>query len=406
MSVATTAHILRRLTLGPTPSAIEALGEQSSADVITALLGAGPVDATPPVLDEDTDFDAATRWWLSVMRNPNSGLHERMAWFWHGHLTSSLAKSSPRQMLDQLVLLRTHALGNFRTLLRAITLDPAMLQWLDGSGSDASAPNENYARELMELFALGRDSGAYTEADVRNGAKALAGYWVDNDDERGDGPGSVQFEVEGSLRRPVDFLGVRVRTVDDVIDAVCDHPACARFIARRVHLALVGQEPAEARLVELAEVFGSNDLEIGPLVAAIATHPSLLDAPPRPRSALEWFLAFERLYDVELDPWMLESMGQMPLSPPNVAGWPGNERWVSSGQLLIKAQTSLDMAWDTATLDSTDPVTDILGRAALQDVSPSTRAALDEILATTEGRREVSSLLHAAVAMSPEFSQA
>lgn len=405
MAAATTAHILRRLTLAPSPDALDDLDDRPPAEVIRMLLDAPPIEVTPPDFDGD-DFWAPTNWWLTVMRNPAGGLHERMTWFWHGHLTSGLDKSGPREMVDQLLLLRRHALGNFRTLLREITLDPAMLHWLDGSGSDAAAPNENYARELMELFALGRDSGAYTEADVLNGARALAGYWVDDGNETGDGAGSVQFDSEGAIRRPVEFLGRSVRDVDDVIDAVCDHPACARHIARTLYLDLVGHEPEQSRLDDLAATFRRSALDIASLVEAIATGQDFVEAPPRPRSALEWFLAFERLFDRELEIWTLESLGQMPLSPPNVAGWPGADRWVSSGVLLTKAQTALDMSWETATLDPVDPVADVLQRAALADVGPATRAALDEIVASTTGRQERSSLLYAAVALSPEFSLA
>ena len=401
-----TAHILRRLTLAPSASTLGAFDGRSADEVVRTLLAAAPLDVAPPTIDADGDFFATTDWWLSVMRDPQGGLHERMTWFWHGHLTSGLDKASPAMMLDQLLLLRRHALGNFRTMLREITLDPAMLSWLDGSGSDAAAPNENYARELMELFALGHDSGAYTEADVINGARALAGYWIDNDDQAGDGAGSVQFEPEGAIRRPVPFLGTNVRDVDDVIDAVCDHPACSRYIARTLYIDLVGSEPTGDRLEELATVFRDADLEIAPLVEAIATGPDFLDAAPRPRSALEWFLAFERLFDTELEIWTLESMGQMPLNPPNVAGWPGTERWVSSGMLMIKAQTALDMSWDTATLDPVDPIGDVLQRAALAEISPETRAALDDIVASATDRQERSSLLYAAVALSPEFSLA
>jgi len=406
MAAATTAHILRRLTLAPSSEDMRTLSDRPPNEVIRALLDADPIEVTPPQIDDDSDFWSATEWWLSAMRNDRGGLHERMTWFWHGHLTSGLDKTGPRQMLDQLLVLRRHALGNFREMLREITLDPAMLRWLDGSGSDAAAPNENYARELMELFTLGRDSGAYTEADVVNGARALAGYWIDDDNEAGDGAGSVQFDPEGAIRRPVDYLGSSVRNVDDVIDAVCDHPACARHIARTLYLDLVGHEPTSDRLEELADVFRANDLAIAPLVEAIAIGADFVDAPPRPRSAIEWVLAFERLFDTELEIWTLESMGQMPLNPPNVAGWPGSERWTSSGMLLTKAKTALDMSWETATLDPVDPIWEVLQRAAMPEVSASTRTALEAIVASTTDRQERSSLLHAAVALCPEFSQA
>ena len=99
-------------------------------------------------------------------------------------------------------------------------------------------------------------------------------------------------------------------------------------------------------------------------------------------------------------------MGQMPLNPPNVAGWPGAERWVSSGMLLIKAQTALDASWEVSTLDPVDPISEILQRAALAEISAETRTALDTIVASATDRQQRSSLLHAAVALSPEFSLA
>ena len=396
------AHVLRRLTLGPTPGAIESLSETTPSELIRQLLDAAPLLVDPPELTEDNEFDLPTSWWVSTMRHSDSGLHERMVWYWHGHLTSSIEKSSGWMIVDQHMLLRRHALGNFREMLREITLDPAMLCWLDGSESDAEAPNENYARELMELFALGRDSGAYTEADVAAGAKALAGYWVNEGNDN-----KVEFESDGALSQPVQFLGRLAQNVVEVIDIVCDHPACARHIARRLHIEFVGAEPTPERLDQLAFVFRDNDLELLPLVEAIVTDSGFFDdAVPRHRSALEWFLAFERLVDAELDTWIMEQMGQIPFYPPNVAGWPDPQRWASSGQLLAKAQTALNESRNTEVLDADDPVGDLLRRACLPEISTETRAVLDQIVASTPHRLELSDLLHATIALSPEFSQA
>lgn len=396
------AHVLRRLTLGPIPGAIESLDGTTPGELIRQLLDAAPLLIDPPGLTEDNESEVPPNWWVSTMRRSDAGLHERMVWYWHGHLTSSIEKSSGWMIVDQHMLLRRHALGNFREMLREITLDPAMLYWLDGSESDVAAPNENYARELMELFALGRDSGAYTEADVAACAKALAGYWVNEEDNN-----KVEFESDSALRRPVQFLGRPAQNVNEVIDIVCDHPACARHIARRLHVEFVGAEPSPERLDQLALVFRNNDLELLPLVEAIVTDSRFFDdAVPRPRSALEWFLAFERLVGAELDTWIMEQMGQLPFSPPNVAGWPDPQRWVSSGQLLAKAQTALDEAHGTEALDADDPVGEVLRRACLPEISAETRAVLEQIVTSTKQRLELSSLLHATIALSPEFSEA
>lgn len=399
------ARLLRRLVLVPSPELVESFDDATPTELVEAMLDATPSAANPPQLHGESDFWSATEWWLTRMSQPAAGFNERMIWFWHGHLTSGLDKSGPAMMLGQLGLLRRGARGSFRELLRAITLDPAMLYWLDGSGSDVSAPNENYARELMELFALGRNSHAYAESDVRSGAKALAGYWVDEDGGNSDNGFPVEFDVEAALTRPVQFLGRPARDVDDVIDIICDRAECAHHVAAAVHQHFIGGPLHTALHDQLAEAFAMSALDIDVLVRLTLADPTFLDGPPRrPRSALEWYLALQELVGEPLDMWPLESMGQAPLNPPNVAGWPGAERWASAGLTLTKGQIALDNTWDTDTLDRADPVTDVLRRAALYEVSSATRAALDELAASAGGRREQASLLHAAVAMCPEFS--
>jgi uncharacterized protein (DUF1800 family) len=253
----------------------------------------------------------------------------------------------------------------------------------------------------MELFALGRESG-YTEADVANGAIAFSGWWVDgdNDDE-------VRFDPGLGPQEPVEFLGRTVASAAEAIDAICDHGACAWWVSGNLHEHLVGSWPEESRHAELAGVFADAGLEIRPLVEAIVGHPSFLDARlDRPRTGLEWYVAFRRLFDVRLDPWPLDGLGQMPFVPPNVAGWRGRARWMSVGSEFAKAQLAWDHTWETATLDEADPVGDLLGRAGLHEVSESTRAALDDAAAAVENRRDRASLLHALVAVCPEFSLA
>ncbi len=393
-------HVLRRLTFGTSPGQLATYGEASAADVIRTLLGAAPLEPELPELGTNDDYGTLTRWWAAVLTDPLAGIHERMVWFWHGHLTSSLEKAEPAQMLRQHRLLRRLALGNFRQLMQEITTDAAMLHWLDGSGSVASAPNENYAREVMELFTLGRDSGAYTEQDVRAAAVAFAGYLVDEDHG-----GKVTFVADNAPTGPVTLLGHQVGSAAEAIDTICDHPACAPFIASSLHTYFLGVPPAEARRDELAAVFTDSGLEVAPLVTAIVTHPSFLEARAnRPRTGIEWFVALRRFYAMEIDAWLATLLGQTPFAPPNVAGWPGSERWLSTGAVFAKAQAAIDSSWDVPTLDDADPVGDVLSRAGLYEVSDETRTALQQATTAVEGRRARSSLLYALVAASPEFS--
>ena len=395
------AHVLRRLAFGPRPGQVEEMEGTSATDLIEMMLTAAPFEPEPPVLGSDDDYSRLPAWWLEVMSDERAGLHDRMTWCWHGLLTSGLDKASPSLMYRQHQLLRTHAMGNFRAMLQEITVDAAMLYWLDGAGSYAAAPNENYGRELMELFALGHGSG-YTEDDVQHAAQALAGWWVDgdNDDE-------VRFDADSALTAPVPFLDREVMTAAEVIDAVCDHPACAPHVAGTVHEHLAGVWPEPDRLSELAAVFADSGLEIRPLVEAIVRHTSFLEMRhSRPRTGVEWFLALRRLFDVDIEWWPLDLFGQIPFSPPNVAGWPGQSRWLTVGAEMTKAQVAYDNAWETATLDENDPVGDVLSRAGLHEVSQSTIDVLWSSIDSIESRRDRSTLLHGLVAMSPEFSLA
>lgn len=391
------AHVLRRLTFGPRPGDVERHAAMDLDQILEQILGAEPYDPEGPEFGTDDDYSVLVRWWLTTMASPEANLHERMVWNWHGHLTSSLTKAEPGLMYRQHRVLREHALGNFRDLMQAIAVDAAMLYWLDGSGSLADSPNENFGREAMELFTLGH--GVHSEADVRGAAVAFSGYWVD-----GDNGSEVRFDPDAGPRRPVELLGTSVADAASAIDAMCDHPACAPYIAAKIYSWFAGEQPDDDLTTELAAVFVAADLEIRPLVAAIVSDRRFLDAAPRPRSPVEWILAAHHFMDIEIDPWTLATLGQVPFEPPNVAGWPTHDRWVSAGATFTKAQIAWDQGWDTDTLDRSDPISDLLTRAALVDVGDATRDVLQRATQSIESRREQSTLLHALLALSPEFS--
>ncbi len=394
------AHLLRRLTFGPHPGQVDELAPLGVPAAIEQLLTSAALTPDEPQLGTGDDYTILRQWWRRLLAAPEAGLHEKMVWFWHGHLTSSLSKCEPALMLIQHRLYRKHALGNMRAFLQEITVDPAMLEWLDGSGSTATAPNENYSRELMELFALGL--GNYSEADVRAGSIALAGWTVDHD-----GGIRTSFDESQAPTEPVDFLGRSVAGAAEVVDAVCDHEAFAPWIAGKVYEFLVGDPPADDRRAELAAGFRDGGLEIRPLVEAIVRHPSFLETRlNRPRSGIEWFIAAQSFFDAEFDEWRLYELGQVPFEPPNVAGWPGNERWVSAGAVMVKAAAAWDYSGDSPTFETDDPVAEVLAKASIHEVSDETLAVLREAAAAVEGRREKSSLLHALVPCTPEFNLA
>jgi uncharacterized protein (DUF1800 family) len=167
----------------------------------------------------------------------------------------------------------------------------------------------------------------------------------------------------------------------------------------------VGTEPDDGLRASLAADFVASGHEIRPLVEAVIRHPSFLEHRlNRPRNGVEWISATQGFLGVSFDQWQFDQLGQTPLVPPNVAGWPGQRRWVSAGATFAKAQMAWDNSWDTPTLESDDPVSE--WKASLHEVSDITRNAMYAAIDSVEGRREQSTVLHALVACCPEFNLA
>lgn len=404
------AHLLRRTGFGPLPGQVDGLAGSGINAAIDAVLAAPALDPGSPSLNDETknDEDALgpVRQWLGLMAKPEAGLHEKMVWFWHGHLTSSYDKvGSWKMMWQQHLLLRERAFGNFRELVRAITIDPAMLVYLDGAESTADAPNENYGRELMELFTLGR--GNYSQEDVRAAAKALSGWTVDYDS------GAATFVPESANQTPVTFLGRNVVRADDVVDTACDHPACAPFIVGKLHRFFTGVDPEPDRRAELAAIFTSGGLEIRPVVEAILRDPSFLALRlNRPRYPVEWAtgaIGALGLDDRNVAVDACFTLNQTPFFPPNVAGWPGGARWLAPSYALARAGVAVQAPGIGEVRDARDPIAAALNRCSLYEVSDTTasalKAAADRMPADLDPDGRAAVLL-ATVTSSPEFALA
>ena len=414
------AHVLRRTTFGPYPGQVERWAARGVGKTITHVLEAAPLSVTSAadLAKSDDSSDAPVRWWLRRLANPDGGVHEKMTWFWHGHLTTSHDKVFRWKCeVPQHVLLRKHAMGSFRTLVHRITIDPAMLLYLDGSWSSADAPNENYSRELMELFCLGLGTATkpnYTQEDVTNGARALAGYGVDWETGK---RGFYEWNALPSGVK-VSYLGQRVHDAADVCDAVLDHPACAPWVAGRIWRFLVGVEPSATRRKELARRFRREDMRVRPLVEDILrTDYFLSHRMNRPRQPVEWVtaamaaLGLTDSSDPDLRINTLWSMGQLPFYPPSVAGWPWGLRWLGPGITLAKAAFAVEAPGIRAVADASDPVVAALHRCGLFEVSSQTRDAMRRVTTSSRldgkanrGRR--AQVLLALAIGSPEFALA
>lgn len=402
------AHLLRRTSLTVNPARIDELADLSWDDAVAEVLrtasgradGGGAAGDDPPATD---DWTHTVTWWVNRMIDPVGGLRERMAWFWHGLLTTSADKvSSVNLIRRQLADLRAGALGDYRTILHTYVTGGALVQYLDADGSMAANPNENLARELMELFTIGRD--AYTEDDVRSAARALAGWVVED--------GEVSWRRENAFVAPLLFKGVQDDwDTDKVVDFLCDQPETAVRVSTRLWRHLVGTDPDPAAATDLGAWWQERDLAVPDLVERILLDPATPSSRlNRPRSGLEWFTAYRAVVGggapVE-DAWTLQGLGQMPYQPPNVGGWPDGPRWLSPGSLLARASLAFDTDWEAMAPGRSGTVDDILDRCGLHEISPATRAALDAVRSSDELPAEEAQHTRWRLALSsPEFSLA
>ncbi|MBL8519297.1 MAG: DUF1800 domain-containing protein [Betaproteobacteria bacterium] len=279
-------------------------------------------------------------WWFREMLTTPSPLTERMTLFWHNHFATSQQKVRfTPLMYKQNVMLRRNALGNFGTLLREVARDPAMLIYLDGANSRKEQPNENFAREVMELFTLGE--GHYTEKDIKEAARAFTGWSIDR--ETGEfmfRRGIHDYGRKTVLGRTGNFDG------DQVIDVLLAKPEAAEFITRKLMREFVSPQPAEGEVKRFAARFRESGYDIGRLMQELLASETFYAAENRAvliKSPVEFVVGTLKQFDIEapnLRPFVIASalLGQNVFSPPNVKGWPGGEHWINSASLLGRKQ--------------------------------------------------------------------
>ena len=404
------AHLLRRTGFAIQPGQLQSLASEDIHDLIDQRLedeGWALSEAEANARDlEDVRYDTLPTEWMNRIMSPAAGLHERMVWFWHNHFTTNRNETTYRHLWRQHHLVRRHALGNLRDLTRDIIVDGAMLHFLDGDGSIGEAPNENFSREFMELFVLGRNAG-YTEQDVRAGARILSGWSVEYE------TAEVIFESDRHYSRPVEFLGERRQwTLDDYVDTVLTQPSAAGYIAGKIHSYLTSMPLSDERRGELADVLSGNDWEIRPLLSEILHHDDFTDAQGRrTRQPVEWLAGAATAFDVDavgedgFEFWQLSASGQTPFEPPNAAGWVDDERWSSPSQVIGRGNTV--MHWDIGDrlINSIEPSPEaVLEHCGIPVASDATLNAMRRALdAQTEYDRGLELLLTLAV-LSPEFA--
>ncbi|CAG9196890.1 conserved hypothetical protein [Paraburkholderia tropica] len=284
--------------------------------------------------------DELRAWWMREMLVTPSPLTERMTLFWHNHFTSGQDKvPEPQMMAQQNSLLRRHALGSFATLLHEVAKDPAMLLYLDGASNRKGKPNENFAREVMELFTLGE--GQYTQQDVAEAARAYTGWGVDPDTGRFVWrPAQHDDGVKTVLGHSGTFDG------DAMLDILLGEPQTAQFVTAKLWREFISDTPDAAQLDNAAARFRASHYDISAALRTLLLAPAFWDERNRGvlvSSPVEFVVGTVRRFNVsygETAPFARASaaLGERLFYPPNVKGWPGGAAWINSTTLLARKQ--------------------------------------------------------------------
>ncbi len=384
------AHLLRRTAMSVHVDRVEQLAGRSQQEMISDVLDSDRADDDELTLEDD-DWYSVIEWWLGRMTRPETGLTDRMAWFWHSLLTTNAWKVPSAQLIaQQLNQFRSLARTDFPTILTAFVGSGALLTYLDASRSTAANPNENLARELMELYTIGTtDSDGkphYSQDDVRAAARALAGWVVDDRGEDGmsesDDVYRVRFDRQNAFIAPLIFQGHQ----DDwdtttIVDFLAHDTRTATRVASLLWRHLVGSTLDANSARQLGQWWTDHDLAIDPLIERIVSSEQFWSSThQRPRSGLEWFTFVSAATGLDDDSWFLERLDQVPYLPPSPAGW-DDDQWLLPGSLAARSAVahSVDLnelATEHAAMPVEQSVDEIISRCGLHPVSPETLSSL------------------------------
>jgi len=430
------AHLFRRAGFGATSDQLDAAvsaGYKATVEsLLTGLTSPDPAgDAVPlpdltnlprpPAATSSTDAAARAaalrqrnmadnqeylnlqRWWLDRMIVTSTPLREKLTLLWHGHFATAFSKVRYASLMyRQNQLLRTMGAGNFETMTQALAKDPAMMIWLDTETDVAGDPNENFARELMEIFTLGlalQGPANYTETDVQQGARAFTGWSLT--------PGTFQFVLRP--RRHDDgiktFLG-QTGNFDgtDIVRIVTHQPASAQWVTASLwsHLAYPVL-PGDPIVAPLATAYAQN-LDITSLVRSILLHPQFTSTTAKQglvKQPIEYVVGLARTFGLNADlqplaapgtpktgrstlATLLTLLAQEPFNPPNVGGWPQNAYWLNTASSLARLEAGLtvarhlDLSWLTA-LPVSHRAGALAARLAIDGWGPTTAGVLNHV---------------------------
>ena len=399
-------HLLRRTMMAPTWTDIQALvalGDPGRA--VDLLLGATSTPSAPAAANDQTenpyplalpvqtqiigqwasDAAALRTWWAKLHLTASASIQEKMVFFWSGHFTTEFSLGANAYVIAPLLyrqnkLFRDHALGNLQDLVKYVTLDPAMLVFLGGNTNTAGAPNENYARELMELFTCGL--GNYTEGDVQNAARILTGWRVSQytDDPAPNGIFNVYFDPASHDTQAKIYLNtsfpaidqttnteylVQKNEIDKLVDTLfsVNGQAIAKFISTKLYQFFVYSDPAtgdptssDASVIQaMADLFIQSNFEIQPVISALLKSAHFFDNAnigAQIKTPAEYVIGMARqlvpTFPIDAN---MTAADQQFFQPPNVSGWPGYHDWITTNTYPVRGTEAT-----TAITDMSDAV--------------------------------------------------
>ena len=366
LSLQESVHLLTRTGFAPSPAEIEAFTPLSRQEAVNQLLAHTRTSGfiAPPLWSQNVasyspqhlhlkrrqsnrqekkkindglrqQARGLQAYWLAEMAHTPSPMTENLTIFWHNYFPVSFKKvTQPMFMLNYLKLLRHHSSGNFRAMLHDIAKDPAMLRYLDGAQNFKKSPNENFAREVMELFTVG--TGVYSEKDVKEAARAFTGWGIHGKNGR--------FRMFPGRHDPLPkvVLGQTVHTGEDVLDVLLNQSKTAERVTRRLWFHFVGRDPDPVTLTRISEKFQQQSYDLKFLMREILNHDEFWAARNRGtaiKSPAEMVVGFVRQFAIsdpsaDLMAKLTRQWGMELLAPPNVKGWAGGRSWINTGNII------------------------------------------------------------------------
>ncbi|MEM8873936.1 MAG: DUF1800 domain-containing protein [Planctomycetota bacterium] len=343
-------HLIRRCAFGATPDELNTAVADGTTKTIDALFNFDPEDDPHNHLLEEMgevfrldNHRRVQEWWVFRMLRTDRPLQERIALFWHNHFATGGSKVNQQRMHKQIELFRRKGLGSFRELLVEVGRDPAMLLWLDGNNAAKGKPNENYAREIMELFTLGVDNG-YTEADIKELSRCFTGWRVQGNNAR--------FFKDRFDDGEKTILGKTGNFNDEgAVDLLLATEQAPKFIAEKLLTHFLTPTPPQPMIDHFAGRLTANDWHIGTVLKEMfrcrafysdGAYRSLIKDPAT--LCIGAGRALGGTLKAEFVREFMGKMGMRLLFPPDVSGWTGGEAWVNAATILVRYRFALEVA--------------------------------------------------------------